>query len=376
MAASRTEKSPGDTGAPSAPNSARRAMLPPAMIAGLLILLGCGALGAWAMQQRRPDPRVESAISPQTRLQPAPIDGERAFKYLEQICAIGPRPAGSEANAIQRKLVADHFRTMGATVREQPFPARDPLSGRRLTMVNLIGSWFPDRAERVVIAAHYDTRPFPDREFDPARRAQPFIGANDGASGVALLMELAHHLNDSPTPWGVDLVLFDGEELVYDHTGEYFLGSIEFARQYRNARRAGKSKDTYVCGIVLDMVADRDLRLPKEPYSLRYAGRLVRELWTVARMLGAHAFVDEPGTEVRDDHLSLNAEGIPTADIIDFEYPHWHTASDLPEQCSPESLETVGRVVSAWLALPKPREKKAVPKRKLRRTPPKPKRKR
>jgi Zn-dependent M28 family amino/carboxypeptidase len=331
----------------------------PLFVAGALFLIGTGALGAWAMQQRRTDPRgAESPIARAATLEPAPIDGERAYAYLKQICDIGPRPAGSEANSRQRKLVADHFQAMGATVREQRFAARDPLSGQRVTMVNLIGSWFPDRGERVVIGAHYDTRPHPDLELTAKGRAQPFIGANDGASGVALLMEIAHHLKSSPTPWGIDLVLFDGEELVYDRTGELFLGSAEFARQYRNARRTGKSRDTYVCGIVLDMVGDRDLRIPREPYSQRFAGRLQQELWAVARKLGVVAFVDEMGPEVRDDHLSLNAEGIPTVDIIDFEYPDWHLASDLPDKCAPQSLEAVGRVVTAWLALPKPRPRR------------------
>ena len=118
-------------------------------------------------------------------------------------------------------------------------------------MVNLIGSWNPDRtSERVVIGAHYDTRPFPDEDRDPARRTLPFVGANDGASGVALLMEIAHHLDKLPTPWGVDLVLFDGEELVYgqgqDQDGEYFLGAPRSSRmlqQYADgvdSRRAAR----------------------------------------------------------------------------------------------------------------------------------------
>src|SRR5437762_2418321 len=146
---------------------------------------------------------------------PAPIDGRRAYGYLKQICDIGPRIAGSEANARQRKLVAEHFTKRGGTVREQPFRAEHPLTGRRVDMVNLIGSWHPDRLQRVVIGAHYDTRPHPDQEDDPERRKLPFLGANDGASGVALLMEIAHHLDKLETSWGVDLVLFDGEELVY-----------------------------------------------------------------------------------------------------------------------------------------------------------------
>lgn len=286
---------------------------------------------------------------------PAPIDGDRAYKYLKAICDLGPRPAGSEANARQRAMVAKHFEKMGAKVREQPFTGQDPRTGARVDMVNLIGSWRPERTKRVVIGVHYDTRPFPDEERDPARRSIPFIGANDGASGVALLMEIAHHLNDLPTPWGVDLVLFDGEELVYGRDGEYFLGSKEFARAYANAVDARKTRNRYVAGLVLDMVGGRDLQINKEPYSLDFAPRLVDEVWSVARRLKANAFHNRPGRAVLDDHLPLNNAGIPAIDIIDFDYPHWHTSQDLPENCSGASLAEVGRVVTAWLAQKPPR---------------------
>lgn len=289
--------------------------------------------------------------------QPSPIDGERAYGYLNAICAIGPRPAGSEANARQRRLVADHFRAMGATIREQNFSARDPQSNARVELVNLIGSWFPERVERVVIGAHYDTRPHADLETDPMRLNDPFIGANDGASGVALLMEIAHHLSQSPTPWGVDLVLFDGEELVYGRNAPssgYFLGSKEFARVYKASRGASRNRTRYVAGIVLDMVGDRTLDLPREGYSVKLAPRLVRDVWAVAKALEAPAFRDEVGQEINDDHLPLNNVGIPTIDIIDFDYPEWHTADDLPNRCSGASLQQVGRVVTAWLAQPKP----------------------
>ena len=113
-------------------------------------------------------------------------------------------------------------------------------------MVNLIGSWHPERLDRVVIGAHYDTRPFPDEDRDPAKRCHPFIGANDGASGVALLMEIAHHLETLATPWGVDLVLFDGEELVYGRrrSASTSSGSKEFARDYADERRRQATSGT------------------------------------------------------------------------------------------------------------------------------------
>ena len=226
-------------------------------------------------------------------------------------------------------------------------------------MVNLIGAWHPERTQRVVIGVHYDTRPFPDEEPDPAKRDIPFIGANDGASGVALLMEIAHHLKDMPTPWGVDLVLFDGEELVYGRQeGEYFLGSKEFVPGLRRAARVQAAEPRYVAGLVLDLIGGKNLHdrpgaAQPEPRTRAGPGGL----GGVARRVKATAFRNRQGRAVLDDHLPLNDAGIPTIDIIDFQYPHWHTAGDLPDQCSGASLEQVGRVVTAWLGQPRPRRR-------------------
>jgi glutaminyl-peptide cyclotransferase len=288
---------------------------------------------------------------------PAPIDAARAYGYLKAICDLGPRPAGSAANTRQRAMVAAHFKKMGAAVREQPFEANDPRTGAKVAMANLIGAWHPERAQRVVLGAHYDTRPFPDQERDPARRKLPFLGANDGASGVALLMEIAHHLDALPTPWGVDLVLFDGEELVYGQEGEYFLGSKAFARAHDEAVRSRRATSRYVAALVLDMVGDRNLQIDHEQHSYNFTFNLVQEVWGVARRLKATAFRNRIGMAINDDHLPLIEAGIPAIDIIDFDYPYWHTARDLPEQCSGESLAQVGRVVTAWLAQSRPQNR-------------------
>jgi hypothetical protein len=307
---------------------------------------------------------IRSAEANATMLaSPAPIDGQRAYGYLKTICDLGPRPAGSEVNSRQRKLVADHFTKMGGQVREQPFQTRHPLTGERVAMANLVGSWQPERLERVVIGAHYDTRPRPDEETDPMRLKLPFIGANDGASGVALLMEIAHHLNTLETPWGVDLVLFDGEELVYgndpqNRAGEYFLGSHEFGRLYVRQVEQGRSKQRYRAGLVLDMIGGRNLHIKQEWNSRNLAPDLVRSVWGVARQLDAQSFLFQVGREVLDDHLPLNDAGIKTIDLIDFDYPYWHKADDLPEHCSAASLAEVGRVVTAWLAQPRRRTRR------------------
>jgi len=300
-------------------------------------------------------------VSAAMAAKPAPIDGKRAFTYLEKICALGPRVAGSQANTRQREEVAAHWKAMGGSVREQPFRAVHPITAQRVDLVNLIGSWHPERIERVVIGAHYDTRPHPDEEIDPARRDLPFLGANDGASGVALLMEIAHHLEKMNTPWGVDLVIFDGEELVFgrhpDTQGEYFLGSKEFARAYIEDVEARQKPSHYVAGLVLDMVGGGKLQINQEPNSLNLAPNLVRDVWAVARQVDAKRFHLRVGREVLDDHLALNNAGIPTIDLIDFDYAYWHKADDLPKNCSADSLAEVGRVVTAWLAQPKRRSR-------------------
>ena len=330
-------------------------------LGGLIAVVIVVGLGLGLATMISPSLRTVMAEAAQAKPTPAPIDADRAYGYLKTICKIGPRPAGSAANTRQRQMVAEHFRKNGGTVREQPFRASDPLTNAPVDMVNLVGSWFPDRTERVLLAAHYDTRPFPDEDKDPAKRKDVFIGANDGASGVALLMEIAHHLADSPTPWGVDLVLFDGEELVYgggnDQVGPYFLGSKAFARAY--VEEKGR-KHEYVAAIVLDMVGGKNLAIDQEPYSLDIAGNLVRDVWAVARALKVKEFRDQVGRAVYDDHLALQNAGIPAIDLIDFDpkgdaIRHWHTASDLPEHCSGASLAKVGKVVTGWLNKPKPR---------------------
>ena len=192
------------------------------------------------------------------------FSGERAMRHLEAICDLGPRPSGSPAMDRQRALLARHFRAAGATVTGQAFQIRDRRTGAPVHLENLIVTWHPDRAERVLLAAHYDTRPFPDR--DPVDPEGVFLGANDGASGVAVLMELAAAMPGLPGPVGVDFVLFDAEEYVVHPRDPYFLGSAYFARQYAADRRAGRLPHAYRAGVLLDMVADRDLQIWQEQH--------------------------------------------------------------------------------------------------------------
>ena len=282
--------------------------------------------------------------------QAASFSGDRAMEHLETICRLGPRPSGSPAMDRQRALLAEHFRAAGATVTGQAFQIRDRRTGKPVHLENLVVSWHPDRRDRVLLAAHYDTRPFPDN--DPVDPRGVFLGANDGASGVAVLMELAAAMPALPGPVGVDFVLFDGEEYVFAPRDPYFLGSTFFARQYAADEKAGRLPHAYRCGVLLDMVADRDLEIWQEQHSVDWPDTrpVVDSIWDVARRLGVRQFVPRPKHAVQDDHLPLRMiAGIPTCDVIDFDYPAWHTTADGPAACSAESLAAVGEVMLAWL---------------------------
>ena len=281
---------------------------------------------------------------------PASFSGDRAMANLEAICDLGPRPSGSAAMDRQRAILAEHFRAAGATVSGQAFQIRDRRTGKPVHFENLLVSWHPDRTDRVLLAAHYDTRPFPDN--DPVNPKGVFLGANDGASGVAVLMELAAAMPALPGPFGVDFVLFDGEEYVFAPRDPYFLGSTFFARQYAADHKAGRLPHAYRCGVLLDMVGDRDLEIWQEQHSVDWPDTrpVVDSIWDVARRLEVRQFVPRPKHAVQDDHLPLRMiAGIPTCDIIDFDYPQWHTTADAPDACSAESLDAVGRVMLAWL---------------------------
>lgn len=286
-------------------------------------------------------------------------DPERAFEYLVKVCDIGPRMSGSEGMEQQQQLLSQHFTKLGAKVQFQTFDAAHPIHGRPVRMSNLIVSWHPEAEERVLLCCHYDTRPLPDRDSNPnLARNGKFIGANDGGSGVALFMELGHHLRDLKPTYGVDLVFFDGEEMVYGNAPdeEWFLGSRHFARSYKDDPPSYR----YVYGVLVDMVGDKNLQLYQEVNSLRYAPQLTASIWKTAKDLGVKEFVAKRKHELRDDHLPLNQIArIPTCDLIDFDYPNWHTTRDVPSSCSGESLAKVGNVLLAWLQdVPAPAKKK------------------
>ena len=194
----------------------------------------------------------------------------------------------------------------------------------------------------MLLGAHYDSRPWADRDTGAAREL-PVPGANDGASGVAVLLEVAELLAQWDPGIGVDLVFFDGEDYgKEDDLGFYLLGSRHFVRSMGGYRPQAM--------LLLDMVGDADLRIPMEGNSLQAAPGLTSLVFAVADSLGVTQFDPVPGPAILDDHVPFLRERIPAVDLIDFEYPPWHTTADLPEACSPQSLEAVALVVLHVLA--------------------------
>ncbi len=293
--------------------------------------------------QRRSNADV---LAGRQRLSDIPFDGQAAYDFLKQICALGPRPSGSAAMVKQRELLRKHFEKLGGKVSDQTFRVRHPVNGSAVDMVNLIVEWHPEAKQRIVVGVHYDTRPYPDR--DPQNPRGTFLGANDGGSGVALLMQMGTMMKNVQGAYGVDFVFFDGEEFIFSDRDEYFLGSTYFAEQYV-AKPPGH---VYRMGVVLDMVGDKDLQILQEGNSMDWppSRAVVEAIWSTARRLGVREFVPRVGATVNDDHMPLCQKAkIPTCDVIDFEYPAWHTRADGPTQCSALSLAKVGWVINEWL---------------------------
>jgi glutaminyl-peptide cyclotransferase len=275
------------------------------------------------------------------------FDARRTMGYLQAICKIGPRISGSEGMKQQQELIQKHFENLGVKVEYQKFEGSQPSQPTKVEMANMIISWNPEAARRVILCSHYDTRPIADQEPNPRRWHDAFLSANDGGSGVALLMELGNHMKNLKLNVGVDFVLFDGEEYVFRRDEEYFLGSKHFAAQYRKT----KAKNRYTAAILLDMIGGKNASFPVEQNSWFKASTLVSEVWKVAADLKCTAFKGNEFSKfaVEDDHIPLNRAGIPAIDIIDFDYAHWHRLTDVPENCSAESMEQVAKVLAVWL---------------------------
>jgi len=255
-----------------------------------------------------------------------PFDGAAALRHVERLVAIGPRPAGSPAGARARQYVVDELRRAGISARVEPFDADTPHG--RLPMANVVAVLPGRRQDVILIGGHYDTKWF--REFT-------FVGANDGGSSTALLIELARRLRERPREYTYWIAWFDGEEAREAWTP---VDSLYGSR--RMAGELGKSRRLPRAVIVADMIGDRDLGIRREAASSRW---LTDILWATATRLGHDAQFLPESLAVEDDHAPFMRLGVPAALLIDFDFPPWHTAEDTLDKVSARSLEIVGNVL-------------------------------
>lgn len=289
----------------------------------ILILLGCSSKNSNELNMSRS------------------FDGNRAYSYILEQCDLGPRSPGLEGHQKFEKYLLGFFEKLNMEVHTQNFKYFNLLLNQEMNGKNFYVSLNPEISRRILLGAHWDTRSFADEEIDEAKRKQPVLGANDGASGVAVLMEIANILSNSSTV-GVDLVFFDAEDVGIKGESETFAeGSKYFSKNMPLKIKPEKA-------IIVDMVGDKRLNLPIERYSFQKNKKFVLELWGLAERLGLKAFSKMIKYEIYDDHIPLNdLAQIPAVDIIDFDYPnefynYWHTTEDTPDKCSPQSLAQVG----------------------------------
>lgn len=267
------------------------------------------------------------------------FDKNLSYQYLEHQCNLGPRSPGSEGHDACLQFLLEKLEPSANTVMTQPFPFVNPKTKQAMALTNVIAHFGPQDTHDILFCAHWDTRPWADQDSNPANHSKPILGANDGASGVAVLLVIAKILGENPPEKGIDIVFFDGEDSGLNGQDETWCqGSRYFARNL--------PKDNYPqYAILLDFVGDKDLRFPVEGFSKRYASDIVDLIWNKAAELGYEVFDPTLSSAIVDDHLELLKVGIPAVDIIDFDYPYYHTLQDTPDKCSPESLDIVGNVL-------------------------------
>ena len=280
-----------------------------------------------------------NAALPPSQPPAATFDGARASEHLRKIVALGPRPAGSPGARQTRDYITTELAALGLRAEEQPFEARTPVGPIRMANVRATIPGAATGSGRLIIAGHYDTKMF--KEF-------AFVGANDGGSSTAFLIELARVLKARQNALPIELLFLDGEEALVEWSldSDSTYGSRHYVQA---AKQAGTLAEVRAL-ILVDMIGDRALQLKRESNSTPW---LTDIIWAAARQLKRHEFVDEQ-TAVEDDHLPFLAAGVPSVDLIDLDYPDetrrfWHTADDTLDKTSAASLQTVGSVLMAAL---------------------------
>jgi Zn-dependent M28 family amino/carboxypeptidase len=261
------------------------------------------------------------------------FDSARAWEHLRRQVALGPRPSGSAALTQTRNYILAELEAAGIEARQQAFIARTPLG--EVSMANVIATIPGRRSERIALASHFDTKLFRDIKF---------VGASDGASSTAALLELGRALKGRQNEFTIELLFFDGEEAVVEWSlnNDNTYGS----RHYVAAAQKDGTLKSLRALVLLDMIGDRNLVIRRDSNSTPW---LVDIVWGAAARLGHRGTFSNELTTIDDDHLPFVRAGVPSVDVIDLDYPAWHTANDTIENVSEHSLKIVGDVVLAAL---------------------------
>jgi hypothetical protein len=314
------------------------------LLSGILIISGC--TGGNTPVQHKP-----AATSPPPAVNVPAFNSDSAYAYVAAQVAFGPRVPGSGAHSECAAWLTGKLKSYGAEVIVQTFKAR-AYNGKILTGKNIIASFNPKAHKRIMLSSHWDSRPFADHDPDPANHYKPIDGANDGASGVGILLEMARNFQKQNPAVGVDIFLWDledygehSDEQDKDGTDSWALGS-----QYWSQNKHHPSYSANY-GILLDMVGAENPSFTKEYFSMQYAPAIVDKVWATARKLGyGDVFLNVKAGAVTDDHVYVNRyAGIPTIDIIHYNssaksgfFPQWHTLGDNMEIISKSTLNIVG----------------------------------
>ncbi len=316
----------------------------------LLIILGINTF----LPSCKSNTSSEQTTEQTTPMAPAPaFDADSAYAFVARQVAFGPRVPNTRAHEQTGDYLVATLEKYGFAVTEQKFTATT-YDGKKLAARNIIGSFRPDAAKRIMLAAHWDTRPFADE--DSTRKTQPVPGANDGASGVGVLLEVARVLHEAQNKpdLGVDIVFFDAEDWGKSSESSDPFGGFCLGSRYWADNRHVPNYTAYF-GVLLDMVGAKGATFPKEGYSVRNAGEVVRQVWNTASKLGYSTyFIDQPGPAITDDHVPVNEIAkFPMIDIIHTRvndlsrtfFDDWHTMGDDMNNIDPKTLKAVGQTL-------------------------------
>ena len=273
------------------------------------------------------------------------FDGKQALEHIVSQVSFGPRePNNPRAKQKTVSFIKQTLQPLADRITTQQF------SHEGLPGTNLWASFdavSKGSAQRIMLGAHWDTRPQAEKDRNPALRNQPIAGANDGASGVAVLLELARVFAANPPPVTVDLVFFDLEDMGNINGLPYSIGASEFIAANPFYRPNA--------GIIVDMVCAKNLSIPREQYSQSLAGKIMDTVWAIAKQQNSRVFKDRAGIRIMDDHVPFLRAGIKVIDLIHYPFPdHWHSSADTVDKCSSDSLQQVGDVVQQFVTTYKP----------------------